>query len=279
MSVATVKPLHGYYGGKGRLASWIVSMLPDHTLYCEPFAGSAAVLFAKPRSKVEVINDHNEDLINCYRVWSDPRGARELWRRLQYTLYSRAEYQRAGNFLANGDKLDRLEWAWAWMTRIGMAMGNIVTPVNSMSINRATAGSGNEAQWYKRDWRRSASRLRGVVIECDNALAVIRRWDCEDAVFYCDPPYPGSDQGHYKGYTAEDFAELVALLDTIQGSFLLSNYEQPGVPDHWERLSKEVTLLGSKGRKGASRDKRTEIVWRKLNAKHRASMAQQELFA
>lgn len=273
----SVKPLHPYYGGKGRLAPWIVSLLPEHTLYCEPFAGSAAVLFAKERSKVEVINDHNQDLINCYRVWSDPRSARELWRRLQYTPYSRAEYERAGAILREGTE-DRNEMAWAWMVSVCMAHGSVVG-ANSWSVQRGTAGLGKDAQWSKRDIRLSAKRLRGVVIECDDALKVIQRWDTEDAVFYLDPPYPGADQGHYAGYTSEDFARLVELLDTIQGSFLLSNYEQPGIPDHWERFEKEIALMAAKRSGGAKRDKRTEIVWRHLNPKHRASLSQGDLFA
>jgi hypothetical protein len=34
-----VKPPFAYYGGKGRLAPWIVTLLPAHRVYVEPFAG------------------------------------------------------------------------------------------------------------------------------------------------------------------------------------------------------------------------------------------------
>jgi DNA adenine methylase len=52
-----VKPPFTYYGSKGRMAPWIASLLPEHRLYFEPFAGSAAVLFAKPPRIHEVLND------------------------------------------------------------------------------------------------------------------------------------------------------------------------------------------------------------------------------
>ena len=41
-----------YYGGKQQLASKIVSLLPEHKIYCEPFIGGAAVLFAKPQAQI-----------------------------------------------------------------------------------------------------------------------------------------------------------------------------------------------------------------------------------
>ena len=53
-----------YYGGKQTLAKTILALIPEHRLYCEPFAGGAAVFFAKTPSKVEIINDTNGELIN-----------------------------------------------------------------------------------------------------------------------------------------------------------------------------------------------------------------------
>jgi DNA adenine methylase len=60
-----------YYGGKQKLASIIVGLIPTHKLYCEPFLGGGAIFFSKPQSAVEVINDTNKELINFYRVVQD----------------------------------------------------------------------------------------------------------------------------------------------------------------------------------------------------------------
>ena len=49
-----------YYGGKQQLASKIVSLFPEHKIYCEPFIGGAAVFFAKPQA-------HIAD--GCYLTW------------------------------------------------------------------------------------------------------------------------------------------------------------------------------------------------------------------
>ncbi|MEM9931268.1 MAG: DNA adenine methylase, partial [Bacteroidota bacterium] len=63
-----MKPPFSYYGGKQRLASRILKMIPEHNLYAEPFVGGGAVFWNKEKSEVEVINDTNRELINFYRV-------------------------------------------------------------------------------------------------------------------------------------------------------------------------------------------------------------------
>ena len=55
-----------YYGGKQQLASKIVSLIPEHRIYCEPFIGGAAVFFAKQKSQSEIINDINSEIVNFY---------------------------------------------------------------------------------------------------------------------------------------------------------------------------------------------------------------------
>ncbi len=52
----------------GRLAADLVSLMPAHRVYVEPFAGSAAVLVAKPRATHKVLNDVDGLLVNFYRV-------------------------------------------------------------------------------------------------------------------------------------------------------------------------------------------------------------------
>jgi DNA adenine methylase len=82
-----------------------------------------------------------------------------------------------------------------------------------------------------------AIRLQQAQIECCDAPKIIRSRDCGDAFFYCDPPYVGSDQGHYDGYTQEDFDALLSLLETIKGKFLLSSFRNKALTDFTRRNS------------------------------------------
>jgi len=69
MNITTVKttPFLKWVGGKRQLLPYISPLIPQYTTYYEPFLGGGAVLFNELPKKA-VINDLNEDLINCYRV-------------------------------------------------------------------------------------------------------------------------------------------------------------------------------------------------------------------
>ncbi|MFF7576840.1 DNA adenine methylase [Streptomyces sp. NPDC008061] len=78
-----------YFGGKQRLASWIVSLLPEHDHYVEPFAGSLSVLLAKQPSRMETVNDLDGELMTFWRVLRDQ--PEQLIRACMLTPHSRAE--------------------------------------------------------------------------------------------------------------------------------------------------------------------------------------------
>lgn len=60
-----------YFGAKGKMAPMIVGLLPKHKHYVEVFGGSLAVLFAKPPSYMETVNDIDHQLMTFWRVVRD----------------------------------------------------------------------------------------------------------------------------------------------------------------------------------------------------------------
>src|SRR5260370_32612260 len=90
-----------YFGGKQKLAKHILSLIPKHNLYCEPFFGGGAVFFAKSPSNMEVINDCNGDMINFYRVVKN--NYKQLEKEIKPTLHSRELHQAAKTVLGYPD--------------------------------------------------------------------------------------------------------------------------------------------------------------------------------
>ena len=112
-------PPTNYYGRKARLAPWIASLLPPHRTYVEPFAGSAAVLFAKPPSPTEVLNDLDGAVVNFFTVLRDHPA--ELAQALRLTPYARAEYQQHAARYDDPDGRPLLLDAWGAPVRTGGA--------------------------------------------------------------------------------------------------------------------------------------------------------------
>ena len=102
----------GWYGSKARIAARISALMADipHRVYLEPYAGSAAVLFRKPRVPVEIINDVDGQVVNFFRVLRDHPA--ELARACQLTPYSRAEYETIVDRAAAGE-VERARRFWA----------------------------------------------------------------------------------------------------------------------------------------------------------------------
>src|SRR5579884_2826176 len=80
-----------YIGGKNRLAKRIVPLIPKHTTYIETFCGGAQVFFRKPPSKVEILNDLNDDVFNFLRVCK--LHHQELLRYLEFCIAGRKWFE------------------------------------------------------------------------------------------------------------------------------------------------------------------------------------------
>jgi hypothetical protein len=70
------------YGGKATTAAWYRNLIPRHHTFVEAFCGSAALLFSKVRSKVEVLNDRDDYVCNFFTVLRDPTQSLVLTEKL-----------------------------------------------------------------------------------------------------------------------------------------------------------------------------------------------------
>lgn len=212
-----------YYGGKQRLASKIISMMPTHKIYCEPFFGGGAVFFQKPKSGLEVVNDKNEMLINFYLCTQNK--FHRLSKLIGETLHSEILYRKAKDIWNGRIKSTSIEKAWAvWIITNGSFAGSMY---GGWKWDNGTSGS--HSAIMIRNKRNEFSkelhiRLSDVQISCRDALRVIKERDSPNTFFYLDPPYPGCVQGHYSGYTHKDLFNLLEQLSSINGKFILSNY-------------------------------------------------------
>jgi DNA adenine methylase len=246
-----------YYGGKQRLLHEILPLIPSHSQYVEPFFGGGAVFFAKEPSKGEAINDTNNFAVNFYRVAQQRFG--ELQSLIKSTLHSEADHRRAGEILKNNDA-DPAELAWAFWAQTNLSFGK--------KINGGFAYSKRSQEGRSTFGKRElfvpeiCKRLENVEIFNRDAKDLILIKDDPSTFFYVDPPYVSSDQGHYKGYTKEDFVKLLDILATCNSKFLLSSYPEPELLEYRERCGwNSKDIVKCLAMRGKERTKTECLTW------------------
>jgi DNA adenine methylase len=246
-----------YPGSKWGLAKWIISHFPEHHSYLEPYFGSGAVLFNKPRSNIETVNDLDGDVVNLFDwIKRDPeRLAHEIY----YTPYARQVYKEA--FASEPE--DSLEKAVNFYVCLQMSHGFRTT---GEKVGWKNDIQGRERAYAAKDWcnlpekiMQAAERLRGVQIECMPAVELIRRFNSPKVLIYADPPYLLVTR-HGRQYRHEmsdgDHEELLDALLDHTGPVLISGYDSPLYQERLRSWRREEAVSYSQI---ASR--KTEVLW------------------
>lgn len=271
-----MRPPITYYGGKMTIANRIVSLLPEHSHYVEPFAGSLAVLLAKPRSDMETVNDLDQDLVTFWRVLRD--RPEDLTRATALTPHSRAEHQAAYE-MAAVDDLERARRVWVMLSQ---GRGGTLRKTG-WRFYRDPAGSYLSFPEYLKAYSErvlpAAERIAGVTLECRSALDVIRDYGKHpNVLLYVDPPYLGTSRNS-TGYrhempSAEQHDELLAALKECLASVVISGYPSELYDqslDGWDRVELDA-WTGNGIRDGATKTDgiRVEVLWsnREISAPH-----------
>jgi len=254
-----------YYGGKTRMAPKIATLLPAHDHYIEPFAGSLAVLLAKPPSRMETVNDIDNLLMTFWQVLRDKPD--ELARVCALTPHSRAEYSAAQD--ANLDDLDDIERARLVWVQISQGYAGTLTKTGwRYYVDPAGCSSGmpKYIEGYVDRMAAGAERLHRVSLECRPALDIIKQYGrFADCCLYVDPPYMGSTRssggGTYRHEmpSHDEHLELLQELMNCHASVVLSGYPSALYDDalqDWDRVEVQTMTGQAKANHG-----RTEVIW------------------
>lgn len=221
----------GWYGGKFSHLNWLLPLLPQCHHYCEPFAGSAAVLLNRPPSPVETYNDIDGEVVNFFRVLREHKD--ELIEAIGLTPFSREEFYQAVS--TNEELISDVERARRFFVRARQARTGLAQTASlgrwANCKNTSRAGmSGVVSRWLGsvESLPEIALRLLRVQIENRPAIEVITLYDSPDTLFYCDPPYVHATRGDDKAYSFEmdDAAhrQLAEVLRRCTGKVAVSGY-------------------------------------------------------
>ena len=199
-------------GWKSKLAKDIIQLFPEHKHYVEVFGWWLSVLFAKQPSKLETVNDINNDLVNLWEIIKN--YPQSLSHQLNMLFVSRVIF--------NNIKLKKY------------------TPRNHIEkaayfyylISQSFWSKGDNFAMSSKSWRKPKNlwksftkwtdRLKFVTIENMSFEKLLLKYDSKDTFFYLDPPYYNFENYYESWFEKSQHLLLRATLKNIQWKFLLS---------------------------------------------------------
>ena len=204
-----------WIGGKKLLRKEICNRFPESGIekYVEVFGGAAWVLFHKDRhAELEVYNDINSDLVNLFKcVKHHPNAMQE---ELENVLNSREIYNNCKE-LYRSPALTDIQRATMYFYMIKASFGSKVTTYGAKSRDISNADYLVEIK----------NRLKRVVIENKSFDSLIKQYDRPHTLFYCDPPYFGTEHYYDTGkmiFDEDMHIKLRGILRDIKGKFIVS---------------------------------------------------------
>jgi len=224
-----VRPPYSSPAGKMRMAKSIVSIIPDHKIYVEPFAGSASVLFAKPPAEKEVLNDLDTDIADALKTLS--RMSKSDLDRLMNKDWHGDEHKYKRLYsMRSSDAIERL---YRFLYLAKMAFGSVRGPGNFCK-REATR---DHSPYFKRRLPPAVERMRGVKVYNKDYESVCRQYDSPQTFFFLDPPYAGysaldasAKSGQKTGEKDFDETKFFNMLRSLKGKWFLNYGERGELP-------------------------------------------------
>lgn len=261
----------GWYGGKFSHLKWLLPLLPECHHYCEPFAGSAAVLINRNPSNVETYNDIDGEVVNFFRILRDQ--GQDLIRAISLTPFSREEYHKAiYHSVEDIDDVERARrfYIKARQTRTGLAQTASLGRWANCKDTSRSGMSGVVSRWLGGIDALDdiAQRLIRVQIENRPAVDIIRLYDSPSTLFYCDPPYLHATRGDSKAYGFEmdekHHREFANAVNQCKGKVAVSGYDHPVMDEIFPSNLWHKTF-GLDKTIHSTKDKRQEVLWTNYN--------------
>lgn len=223
-------PIVPWIGGKRRLAKHILPLFPAHTCYVEPFSGAAALYFLKTPSKTEVINDINGELVNLYRVVK--HHLEEFVRQFKWALVSRQIYKWLQD--TPEETLTDIQRAARFYYLQKQAFGGKVAD-HTFGTSTTSAPRFNLLR-IEEELSMAHLRLSRTLIEHLDWQLCIKRYDRPHTLFYCDPPYWGTE-GYGVEFGLENYDHMAELARSIKGKMIISVNDIPEMRQAFDGLN------------------------------------------
>lgn len=224
-----LRPMIRLIGSKGRVRKRLVSMMPTHRVYAEPFVGTGTVLLGKPPVNVEMVNDLNGEIANLLVVLRDQ--AKELSRMLERT----PACQRIYNDLTKqaAEELDAVPRAfrYVYINRNCFLGAGGARSSFAISAKKPRAYDAVSLGRLAIQLQRRLSRVQIYEMGC---IEFVKRTDHQEIFYFIDPPYPGCEHYYAAPFSEQIQQSLAKALRNIKGRALVTLPDSAAVRDLYD---------------------------------------------
>ena len=232
-----------YPGSKAQIMQYIYELIPPHKCWVDVFGGSAVVTLNKKPSKVEVYNDIDDTLVNLMRILANENDFNEFEKRIKYLLYARTEFNKYKEKYQKNDYINDIDKA---ITR--WYLGNISFHGGLISYGQSSLKPSQIIRYnnIKKNLMKIHHRLNNIFIENLDYTQLIKLYDNNQTLFYCDPPYLMETRGRKgKGtkmyeneMTNADHIQFLETITKIKGKAIISGYDSELYNDYLSNWNK-----------------------------------------
>ncbi len=202
-----MRPIFPYVGSKMNILNEILTRLPEHKVYVEPFVGGGSVYWNKPSVDVNIISDINKDLIDAYLAL-----ANFSLEELEQEYCSGLENQQ--NYINNYIKADLSPKDFMFF----LIKSSCTFMCKSTCRKLYRPVSRNKFDKLKQ-WK---DKIDNTIIFNKDVFEMIEIYDSPDTLFFLDPPYVNSGKSNYYSSNNFNYQQLSDKLKLIHGKFILT---------------------------------------------------------
>ena len=214
-------PVLRWPGGKTRLKNKIISKIPEHKTYIEPFVGGGSVFFKKTLVEKNVINDKNKELINFYRNLRDG-DCKKLQKCDLPNNEKEFEKAKANKSVCGFLGINKRSYSGEMSYSIREKKFHVVRGKNCIGGSCEKSNLHN----VKRDCQKYKQKLKKTKILNQDYRTVVKNHDNEDSFTYLDPPYVDSKDYDQKEVHPKDVCKLAK---ESKGKVMVSYNDHPKV--------------------------------------------------
>lgn len=238
-------------GGKSKLRKHIIEIMPEHKCYVELFFGAGWVYFGKDKSKVEVINDIDKELINLFKMikYHSP----EIERLLEYEFTGRDIFEEYKNYTL--EHLTEIHRAVRFLYLINNSFAS-----KGNNFGYATSKVPNQKIFLTDYLHKIKERLSNTYVENVSFEKIIEKYDREETLFFADPPY-FQTSGYGNEFGEKEHILLRDKLKQLKGKFILTINDHDFIRELYKDFNiEEVKVNYSVSRSLSARGEYGELI-------------------